>query len=123
MSQAYSDSRYGVEKILTFPSITPSSTGIKARIVLTEDIVISELGAFITTALTSGLGMITLQESAGVVGLATLTLTGAISTTLRQTTILNSTAANSGETIVINVSTAADSGVIVPYIKYKANFV
>ena len=41
----YSDARHGVEKILTFPSLTLSSANaIKFSMVLTEDIVLTEIG-------------------------------------------------------------------------------
>ena len=125
MSQVYSDAQYGVEKILIFPSknLTAATIG---SITLTENIIVTEFGAFVTTALTGATtGGIQLRESAGVVSIAELVMTipTDVGNTLRQTTMLNSSAADSGEVLLVTVITAGLTGVVVPYVKYKRRFV
>lgn len=123
----YSDHRYGVEKILNFPSVNVvAAIAIVHSIVLTEDILLTEIGGFVTTTFSSVANAtvtVTASGSADTV-LATLNLLTAhtAATVARQTTITNATAGVTGRTLLIKIAASATAGVVTPYIKYRSEF-
>lgn len=128
----YSDSRHGVQKIITFPSVDVTATGVKGQITFNEDVRIQEVGSWVTT-LISTTAPATVSIGASSASVATVlaivsnpTTTDfevVVGTEINQTTILNATALVSGSTLTVTTATAADdAGVITVYVKYLAEF-
>ena len=123
----YSDHRYGVEKILTFPSVNMvAANAIKFSMVLTEDIVLTEIGGFVTTIISSAADTTITVNASGAadtvlatLNLLTLHTAGILA---RETTITNATAGVTGQVLLIKIAASAQSGVITPYIKYRSEF-
>lgn len=125
---SYSDTRFGVEKILKFPAYSIAlANSTLAQFVMTEDILITEFGVMISQTLTnSGNIVIKIEESAGANEISTLTLNSAssIGTVQRTTSISDDDAIDSGNTLRLFFSSAegASIGVVDAYIKYRARF-
>jgi len=126
---SYSDPRYGVEKILVFPDIDVSAVaGIKGKMVLTEDIRVTEAGAWVTTIVGSGVAIFTVSQSDAAVTVATVTCatqadgSSVAGATTAQTTITNATALVSGTSIIVTTTQTVDAGgVVTAYVKYRAD--
>lgn len=125
MSKVYDDSRYGIEKILTFPSTSMVITNSERSITLTEDILPTELGIWVTTAFTltgAVAGVLTLYKSgAALTQVGALTVySGAAVYVNPKTTTFTSTGLASGDILVIRTTTSDSTGIGTPYLKYRA---
>lgn len=125
MSKSYEDSRFGVEKVLTFPSVTLSSAPYTlAQFYATEDMYITEIGVMVTTKV-SGSTAPTLLLAEGATTLATLSVPtdSAIGALVRSTSVTNSNISNTDTLVLRTAVTATTGGVATPYIKYRERFV
>jgi len=127
MSKTYADSRYGIEKILTFPSVTLSAAAATGgALYFTEDITIIEFGLMISTAITATGTAASLDLRKGASILATLTSatgTTALGSTLRTTTGISSTSISNADTLLVATVLTGSAGAGIPYIKYRERFV
>ena len=125
MTTGYSDSRYGVQKVLTFPSVTLSAASATlCQFLVPENIELVEFGLMVTTKISS-LSAPTLIIAEGATVLGTLSCpTETAASSLIRTTSLTTTNFNSGDTLVLrHATTATNSGVGTPYLKYKERYV
>ena len=123
----YSNSKYGVEKMITFPLLTLTSDEDRL-LVLTEDIVVTEIGGFVTTVVSgiAGATMTVAASGASSTTIATVSAPtgGAAGDTVRQTTMTDADAGVSGSVLVLSVSLSnAGTGIMTPYIKYRSNYI
>ena len=129
MSKSYDDSRYGIEKVVTFPTMTlvGAINAIGVTLTLDEDWTLVELGAWVTTALSStgASGSISLNKSAAALTqLGTLSIpNGSAIGTNKSTTTLSTTQLANGDVMVIRLEASNLAGVITPYLRYKERVV
>lgn len=130
MSTVYDDSRYGIEKVITFPIVNFAANAantIFATLTTTEDILPIEFGSWVTTAISGGGGSVAfaLQKTGaalvalGSITIATGTAVGANSTA----TLTSTTALSSGDILIVKLTTSNTAGAVQPYLKYRAKFV
>lgn len=126
MSKQYDDSRFGIEKILTFPgeANVGDNHGNASQMSFNEDIILTEFGIVITERYTAGgTGVVQLRESSTVLGQISTTSVSVIGTLLTTVT-LTTTAINRGDTLILYASTTCFStGKCRGYIKYRERFV
>ena len=124
----YSDPRFGVEKILRFKltDLSGADDLEVGRFIMTEDIIVTELGIDIQQTLTtSGDVTLTVEESAAACAAVTLTVNSAaaIATVERQTTMTDDDCIDNGNTLRLYISSGgATAGAGYPYVKYRARF-
>ena len=127
MSKSYDDSRYGIEKILTLPTMVVSSGSIGSAFTLDEDWTLVEFGAWCTTSLLSAAvsAQISINKSAAALTqLGTLTLlSNTIIGWVKSTTTLSTTQLASGDVMVIRLETSNGAGAVTPYLRYKERVV
>ena len=114
---SYSDPRWGVEKILRFKltDMAGADNLEIARLVLTEDILLTELGIDVSqTFTTSGDVTLTVEESSGANAIATLTINSAaaIATVTRQTTMTDDDGLSEGSTLRLYISSGCTRVII-----------
>ena len=120
----YSNSRFGVEKIMTFP-VMSMVTPIDIVLTLTEDIIITEIVGNVTDKISGAAASMTVAISTADTSttLATVSLPSDTDagTASRQTTITTDELGVSGATLLVSaVLSATHLGSIAPYIKYKS---
>lgn len=127
----YSDHRYGVEKILWFSNIdVTAQAGVQARITLTEDIVITEAGSYITTQVSANSSTtLLIRESASETNIVTIshpTSTNriiAVGDAFRSTSISSEKTAVNGSVLTVETAVSAtDAGIVTVYVKYRSVF-
>ncbi len=128
MGKQYDDSRYGIEKILTLPIVTLTSTDtIYATLTLTEDITLVSFGLIITTAVTAAgtLATVTIIKSAAAnTTLGTLTVaSGTALGASTSTTTLTTTSLSSGDTFIVKAAASAVAGAGQAFVKYRERFI
>lgn len=127
MSKIYDDSRYGVEKILTFPGHSDliAAIGTVSQINFSEDIILTEFGVVISEVITAGgtLPVMSLMEGATELGSISIASASAVGT-LVTTVTLTTTSISRGDTIMLYRKTScATTGECDGYIKYRERFV
>lgn len=127
MSQTYDNARFGVEKILTFPSHCDliSAIGTICAVNISEDVVLTEFGVCVSEAITLAgtLPVVTIQEGSTVLGTITIPSGTAIGV-LITTTTLTTTNLNAGDTLLFYRNTSCASvGELDGYVKFRERFV
>jgi len=131
MSGSYDDSRFGVEKLLTFPghcdsvSAAGNPGGTVSHIVMPEDIVLSEFGIVITEIYTNGGALCTVTLRDGSTQIATISIPSASTVgTVLSTTTITTTSINKADALhFYNGLTSITLGECDGYVKYRARFV
>ena len=125
MSATYDDARYGVEKILTFPSVTITNTGKVAQIIVPTEVLVTELGYCVSTLLTGSTFTLYLSSNAVTAGTisAVVCLSGVAVGTLQTSAAVTMTVSN-GTTLMIGAAnSSAGSGAINVFVKYRSKYV
>ena len=122
----YSDSQYGVEKILGPVNMDGTASAEYAAIELDEDLLITEIGVLNIDKLSAAAAgcVVTLQNSNTIIGSISIPSETAAGTLTRQTTITNPSGLSSGDILVLFVSTAAgETGSLQTYVKYRQRYI